>query len=891
MFANSSIIANKTYKVTYTVSGFVSGGVKVRINGAPDTDGLVRSANGTYTEYITSSSSVNGNFSLAAVVSFTGSIDNVSVKEYLGQEVVPDSGCGSWLWENQSTNLITQSETFNDATWNANTDVIIDKGYLAPDGTNNATKVTADGASPKVALFSSGTAPYAKSIYARTVSGTGTIYLGEGFPSGIAVLSNITEQWQRFEITTTLNNFYGADFRGASTLTEVIIWGAQLEEQSYATSYIPTSGTSVTRNQDVCTNGGSVSTINSTEGVLYAEIAALADDETNRVISLSDGTGSNVLKLFYKTASNSMQVQGFVGGSLQINRTRVLSDITQLTKIALRYKTNDFAWYINGVKVTTDTSTNTWTANTLNKLSFDDGNNALRFFGKTKALAVWKEALSDEELTLLTAPAPVAPTFTLDFDEIANQFTFSRASFGTIVNEQGLIETVSNIGPELVTGGDFSNPSDWNISGANLTISNGKGISTGSNFGAQFKQTILTINKNYKLTFDIVDYTSGAIGLTANYYGEQNTFSSVGTHTAYFTSLNQTELRLYSENFIGSIDNVSVKEYTEDDIPRIDYSTGEEAFLLEPQSTNLINYSEDFSSLNWNHMVSASIDPNVVVSPDGTQNASRLNFHQGSTTSRIEQQIIGQTTGSYTFSVWAKSATNGNVQFEMEIGSAGTGTVAKTATSDWQRFEITGSVSSGTVNLYPQIESYTSTNPSIYIWGAQFEKLPYATSYIPTSGTTVTRVGETCVNATPEINSEEGVLYFEGSALVEGGSSRHISLNDGTFNNYINLRYSADVGRFQAFLKSNGGALDSLSSSAKVQTDNNKIALVYKTSEFSMWLNGSKVSTTTPAAMPIGLDELDLGLAGANLFYGNTKDLQVFTEALSDYQLAQLTTI
>ena len=46
-----------------------------------------------------------------------GSIDNVSVKEYLGQDVVPDSGCGSWLWEPQSTNLITQSELFSDAVW------------------------------------------------------------------------------------------------------------------------------------------------------------------------------------------------------------------------------------------------------------------------------------------------------------------------------------------------------------------------------------------------------------------------------------------------------------------------------------------------------------------------------------------------------------------------------------------------------------------------------------------------------------------------------------------------------------------------------------------------------------------------------------------------------
>ena len=98
-----------------------------------------------------------------------------------------------------------------------------------------------------------------------------------------------------------------------------------------------------------------------------------------------------------------MQVQGFVGGSLQLNRTQLLSDITQLTKIALRYKTNDFAWYINGVKVTTDTSTNTWSANTLYKLNFDDGNDGIPFYGKCKELTVFGEALSDDELEKLTS--------------------------------------------------------------------------------------------------------------------------------------------------------------------------------------------------------------------------------------------------------------------------------------------------------------------------------------------------------------------------------------------------------------------------------------------------------------------------------------------------------
>ena len=52
------------------------------------------------------------------------------------------------------------------------------------------------------------------------------------------------------------------------------IWGSQLEQQSYATSYIPTNGATNTRLQDIATNSGNSTLINSTEGVLYAEIAS-----------------------------------------------------------------------------------------------------------------------------------------------------------------------------------------------------------------------------------------------------------------------------------------------------------------------------------------------------------------------------------------------------------------------------------------------------------------------------------------------------------------------------------------------------------------------------------------------------------------------------------------
>ena len=390
----------KKYEVSVDVT--ISSGLGLKFQDGANNENIgFATTSGTYVFYFTGTSSAD--FVIGrrtGGTAFNSSVNNVSIREI--QVDVPridftDDTTGHLLLEPQSTNLITYSSDFSSAIWNANTDVFIDEGYLSPEGTLNATKVTKDGTNAKLAMFIGGTAPITKSIYARTVSGTGTAYFGEGSFTG--VLSTVTEQWQRFEITVNGNNFYAVDFRGASTLTEVIIFGAQFEQQSYATSYIPTSGSTVTRNQELCNNSGTVNDFNSEEGVLYADISALADDGTTRRFSISDGTNNNRVVIGY-SSSNGFQFVISDGGSVVLNQIKTVSDITQFNKIALSYKLNDCAIWINGQKVGVDTIATMPSG--LNTINFNQGSSSENLFGKTKNLKVFKRALTDTELYLLT---------------------------------------------------------------------------------------------------------------------------------------------------------------------------------------------------------------------------------------------------------------------------------------------------------------------------------------------------------------------------------------------------------------------------------------------------------------------------------------------------------
>ena len=371
------------------------------------------------------------------------SITNISVKEI--QLDVPridfaDDTTGHLLLEPQSTNLITYSEDFANAAWSKTRTTVNSNNIISPNGALNADKISETNetglhAVSKTETVTNGVAytfsafiKKGSSSFIQILFGTNNVngnpYVNFNINQGIyqnngvtfANIENYGNDWYRCSatittattsLTTFISSIQSISDSRVSTFTgnvnnNIYVWGAMLEQLSYPTSYIPTSGSAVTRNQELCNNSGTVNDFNSEEGVLYAEIAALADDGTNRLLSLSDGTTSNRIFLGFNSLSNSIRFRVQVNNVYQAEDNFIVADTTQYLKIGFKFKENDFALWINGVEVLVDNSGSTFSSNTLNKLSFDSGAGGSLLYGRCKNLKVFKRALTDAELYLLT---------------------------------------------------------------------------------------------------------------------------------------------------------------------------------------------------------------------------------------------------------------------------------------------------------------------------------------------------------------------------------------------------------------------------------------------------------------------------------------------------------
>jgi len=202
------------------------------------------------------------------------------------------------------------------------------------------------------------------------------------------------------------NSFSGDGVSG------VYLWGVQFEALSYATSYIPTlTGSQEVRATETATGAGSADLINSTEGVLYAEIAMLSEDDkaSNNQLFISDGTANQRIGIFIESAGDvraQIKDSGETPGSRNLtalDQSESGVDTAAFNKIAILYKSGQNKLFVNGSRIT-DTNFDSMVFNfsSLDNLEFGSGANSNYFRGKVKAVAVFNEALSDDELELLT---------------------------------------------------------------------------------------------------------------------------------------------------------------------------------------------------------------------------------------------------------------------------------------------------------------------------------------------------------------------------------------------------------------------------------------------------------------------------------------------------------
>ena len=435
--------SGKVYKTTFTIEDYVSGDVRIRFRGGSTVNGSNRSGNGTYTQILTSTGHTN--IKIDGGTSFTGSVTNVSVVEVIGDKPRLDYDplnptCPHLLLEPQSTNLATFSEDFNQNAWGKGDAQILSSTNKNPDGTTNAKVLAYNGGTnqhymqitPSVSSGQNYTfsiflkakeLKYVCLIFLNNFGGryfdleNGTILGTAGPGVGDSKIEDFGNGWYRCSITdsaTSTTKFSGVYLSedGSSigpivpTNTDgVYVWGAQFEQLNYPTSYIPTAGSTETRVQETCTSAGNLNTFNNSEGTIYAEIAGLVSSTTLRSIGISDGTSANRVNIsLWKNGGND-QLLNFVGlsGVSQCNFFGAVNSILEFNKVAFNYKQNDFKMYINGVLAGTDTSGNTFPADTLIKFNFDRGEGSTRFFGKTKSLATYNRALTDTELYTITS--------------------------------------------------------------------------------------------------------------------------------------------------------------------------------------------------------------------------------------------------------------------------------------------------------------------------------------------------------------------------------------------------------------------------------------------------------------------------------------------------------
>jgi len=326
--------------------------------------------------------------------------------------------------------------------------------------------------------------------------------------------------------------------------------------------------------------------------------------------------------------------------------------------------------------------------------------------------------------------------------------------------------------------------------------------------------------------------------------------------------------------------------------PRIDFSNDSKgALLLEPTRTNRFLHSEDLTQFDLSSSGIGASNPvvtsNYGISPNGTQNADRVQLYAGtdaSGNSRITETFsIFATTE--TISVYLKS--NDGQEHIIDIIQSNSVQNTATVTSEWKRFSFTN------VNTSPDVYGIGLTGSNgetadILAWGFQLEEGSYATSYIPTSGSIGTRDTEQGIDGgagTPIFSNTSAVWFIdlERIGIDTDSTGSAAALRNSSFSQQIRLHFDHPASniRFRDGLDGFATISTITGMSANVRK---KIALRIDGSTLSTFSNGSKIGSDYTAPNAFDLGEIDFSAMGFKIH-----DMRFYNTALSDSELQALT--